>query len=153
MNIDRNPSAIRLVIALALIAASSVLAGPTSADGDTPAIHITVENLKNDKGQIVIAIFSNKQDYLKKPVGEAAVPIGEDKTGEATFRDLPAGTYAVAAYHDKNANGDLDTFLVVPREDYGFSNDARSPFGPPSFKSASFEFDGAEDLHIRIRAK
>jgi len=116
-------------------------------------LHITVENLKNDKGQLVIAVFANKKDYLKKPFGEAAVKIREDLTGATEFRDLPAGTYAVAAYHDKNSNGDLDTFLVVPKEDYGFSNDARSPFGPPSFKAASVEVAAAADVHITIRSK
>lgn len=116
-------------------------------------LHVMVENLKNDKGQVVIAIFDNKKDYLKKPVGEAAVAIGEDLTSETVFNNLPAGTYAIAAYHDKNKNGDLDTVIVVPKEDYGFSNDARSLFGPPSFKKASFEFNGSEDLHITIRSK
>jgi uncharacterized protein (DUF2141 family) len=133
----------------------AIVSAALAADGDDhrATLHITVENLKNDKGQVVIALFANKQDYLKQPVGEAAVSIGEDLTSQTEFSDLPAGTYAVAVYHDKNKNGDLDTFLVVPREDYGFSNDARSPFGPPSFKSASFEFDGVDDLHITIRSK
>lgn len=116
-------------------------------------LHVTVENLKNDKGQVIIAIFDNKKDYLKKPVGEAAVAIGEDLTSETEFGNLPAGTYAIAAYHDKNKNGDLDTVIVVPKEDYGFSNGARSLFGPPSFKKAAFEFNGSEDLRITIRTK
>ena len=142
----------KVFAALCLLA----IAGVTwAADGDERAatLRVTVENLKNAKGQVVIALFANKQDYLKKPVGEAAVGISEELMSETEFRDLPAGTYAIAAYHDKNKNGDLDTFLVVPREDYGFSNDARSPFGPPSFKSAAFEFDATEDLHITIRSK
>ena len=121
------------------------------AAADSATLRVTVENLKNDKGQLVIAVFDSKENFLKKPVGEAAVPIREDLTGETEFEGLPAGTYAVAVYHDKNANGDLDTFLVVPKEDYGFSNDARSMFGPPSFKSASIEL--AADLHITIKAK
>ncbi len=127
--------------------------GPALAEGEGANLRITVENLKNAKGQVIIALFASKEDFLKKPIGEAAVEIRDDLTGETEFNDLPAGTYAVAAYHDKNGNGDLDTFLVVPREDYGFSNNARSPFGPPSFKSASLEIADAEDVHITIRAK
>ncbi|MFW2403907.1 MAG: DUF2141 domain-containing protein [Gammaproteobacteria bacterium] len=137
---------------IALIAWSALaLAADVGYSG--AKLHVTVENLKNDKGQVVIAIFSNKKDYLKKPVGEAAVAISEDLTSETEFGNLPAGTYAIAAYHDKNKNGDLDTLVVVPKEDYGFSNDARSLFGPPSFKKAAFEFNGSEDLYITIRAK
>lgn len=141
---------IRLILSLIALVAVVTPFHVALAEGAT--LRVTVENLKNDKGQVVIAIFASKEDYLKKPIGEAAIRIREDLTGETEFRDLPAGTYAVATYHDKNANGDLDTFLMIPREDYGFSNDARSPFGPPSFKSAAVEL-GAEDVHITIRSK
>jgi len=127
--------------------------GEGEGEGEGATLRITVENLKNDRGQLVIAIFASKEDYLKKPVGEAAVGIREDLTGETEFTDLPAGNYAVAVYHDKNGNGDLDTFLMIPREDYGFSNDARSPFGPPSFKAATVELGAGEDVHITIRSK
>lgn len=143
----------RQICALLSLLLAAAPSGPALADAQGANLRITVENLKNQKGQVIIAVFASKEDYLKKPIGEAAVEIGDDLTGETEFTDLPAGTYAVAAYHDKNGNGDLDTFLVVPREDYGFSNNARSPFGPPSFKSAALELADAEDLHITIRAK
>ena len=138
---------------LLLLCSFFLLSGNAFADGGGASVRVTVENLKNTKGQLVIAIFASKEDYLKKPIGEAAVEIREDLTGETEFRNLPAGRYAIAVYHDKNKNGDLDTFLVVPREDYGFSNNARSPFGPPSFKSASFELFDAEQAHITIKSK
>lgn len=141
---------LRILAALALAASAGAA---TAADDGTATLRVTVENLKNSKGQIVIAIFASKDDYLKKPVGEAAVAIRDDLTGETEFADLTAGTYAVAAYHDKNANGDLDTFLMVPREDYGFSNDARSLVGPPSFKSAAVELADGEQRHITIKSK
>ncbi|NMM28154.1 MAG: DUF2141 domain-containing protein [Glaciimonas sp.] len=57
-----------------------------------------------------------------------------------TVPDLPPGKYAVAAYVDNNKNGKLDkNFLGVPKEIYGFSNDARGIFGPPDFAEAAFE--------------
>lgn len=123
------------------------------AEGDVASLRVTVENLKNRKGQVVVAVFASKADYLKRPVEEAMLEIREDLTAETTFGDLPAGTYAIAVYHDKNGNGDLDTFLAIPREDYGFSNDARSLVGPPSFKSAAVELEAAQDAHITIRSK
>jgi uncharacterized protein (DUF2141 family) len=40
-------------------------------------------------------------------------------------------------------NGKLDTnVLGIPTEGYGFSNDAWAWFGAPSFKAASFTYDG-----------
>jgi uncharacterized protein (DUF2141 family) len=54
--------------------------------------------------------------------------------------DLPLGKYAVAAYVDNNKNGRQDkNFLGVPKEIYGFSNDARGMFGPPDFTEAAFD--------------
>jgi uncharacterized protein (DUF2141 family) len=51
---------------------------------------------------------------------------------------VPAGTWAVLAYQDENENGELDRNLIgIPSENYGFSRDARSKFGPPSFEDAA----------------
>lgn len=141
------------IIATLLLLYAALPIGATLAGGEGSNLRVTVENLKNDKGQIIVAVFASKEDYLKKPFGEAAVPIREDLTGEAVFENLPPGLYAVAVYHDKNKNGDLDTLLVVPKEDYGFSNDARSLFGPPSFKSAALEIGAGDRVHITIRTK
>lgn len=54
--------------------------------------------------------------------------------------DLPPGKYAVAAYVDNNRNGRQDkNFLGMPKEIYGFSNEARGLFGPPDFAAAAFD--------------
>jgi uncharacterized protein (DUF2141 family) len=44
-----------------------------------------------------------------------------------------------AAYVDNNKNGRQDkNFPSVPKEIYGFSNDARGMFGLPDFAEAAF---------------
>ena len=50
-------------------------------------------------------------------------------------------------------NGKIDTNWVgVPKEGYGFSNDAKITFGEPSFSDASFVYDGKTlDLTITLR--
>lgn len=68
------------------------------------------------------------------------------------FDGLPRGTYAVAVIHDENGNNRLDTFAGVPREGYGFSNNAPVRFGPPKFAAARFDLGGdANRQQIRIR--
>lgn len=81
--------------------------------------------------------------------------VASEATGETlivTVPDLPSGTYAVAAYVDNNRNGKQDkNFLGVPKEDYGFSNDARGKFGPPDFAEAAFNIgDNAVSKTIHI---
>jgi uncharacterized protein (DUF2141 family) len=59
------------------------------------------------------------------------------------FMDIPPGTYAMVVIHDENMNGKLDTnALGIPREGYGFSNDAKKWLGTPAFSAASFLYDG-----------
>ena len=50
------------------------------------------------------------------------------------FRDLAPGRYGIAAIHDINGNGKLDSNLLgVPTEPFGFGNDAKVNFAPPDF--------------------
>lgn len=116
------------------------------------ALDVSITKIKSSKGKLVVALFDSKEKFLKQTLSEYSLDIGDDGRAKARFTDVPPGIYAIAAYHDKNADGKLNTFMLVPREDYGFSNDARSMFGPPSFKSASFEV-GEQDMGIEFRVR
>ena len=70
---------------------------------------------------------------------------------QASFGDIGSGPFAIAVFHDENENREFDTgFFGIPVEGYGFANDARVVFGPPSFEAASVVVNG-EDAHITIR--
>jgi uncharacterized protein (DUF2141 family) len=48
-------------------------------------------------------------------------------------------------FHDENKDGELDTnILGIPSEDYGFSNNVSSWFGPPSWEKSKFPFNKKE---------
>lgn len=93
--------------------------------------------------QIRVAVYSAKapeqfpsdDKFYRGLVSEAA----GDRLS-VIIADLPPGKYAVAVYVDDNRNGKQDkNFLGVPKEIYGFSNDARGMFGPPDFAAAAFD--------------
>ena len=126
----------------------------------TPAMAgtLTVEVTNIEKaGEMHLAIYDNA-DVFENDNGEkggAANGIIEGviedvKTGSATYQfTLPAGTYAIGIFVDANYNNEMDrNFFGVPKEQYGFSNNAKGSFGPPSFKDASFTIKG--DLSLRI---
>jgi len=49
----------------------------------------------------------------------------------------------MSVIHDENRDGELATNLMgVPKEGYGFSNDAKASLGAPSFEAASFSYNG-----------
>ncbi len=64
---------------------------------------------------------------------------------------LPPGTYALGLFHDLNGNGVLDKNLFgIPKEPYGFSNNARGRLGPPSFEDAAISVTGDQPITIRL---
>lgn len=137
----------------AIAASLTILCAFPAPANETAGLEVRINNLKAADGKVVIALFDSEESYLKKPVDEQSVKISDDLEAVARFSSLKPGHYAVAVYHDKNSNGDLDTrFGMIPKEPYGFSNDARGTFGPAKFSKAAFEVS-SQDLNIDVRIK
>ena len=117
-----------------------------------------VRNIET-KGEMHLAIYDDA-DVFENDNGEKGGAakgivegvIEEVGTGTATYTfELPNGTYAIGIFVDTNDNNEMDrNFLGVPKEQYGFSNDAKGSFGPPSFKDASFTVSGNMKLKINL---
>jgi uncharacterized protein (DUF2141 family) len=116
----------------------------------TTDLTITIDNLENDKGVVRLLVFNSERgfpDQADKAVESAVVEI---KNGRAVIhlKDMEHGKYAITAFHDANNDGILNkNTLGIPKEGYGFSNNASGNFGPPSFSSAAFEVDGGKSSH------
>ncbi len=113
---------------------------------------IKVLNIEENVGFIHFAVY-DKPEFFPENEGKK---IGLKKKvvelidNEITLKDLDESNYAVAIYHDKNSNNKFDTFLSIPQEKFGFSNDAQVFFGPPSFDEASFFLKKNQRLKIEI---
>jgi len=69
-----------------------------------------------------------------------------------TINNIPNGEYALAVFHDKNGNKELDTnWLGIPKEDVGFSNAKMKTFGPPSFKECAIRLDSDAEIKVVIK--
>jgi len=106
---------------------------------------VVAQGLKDSNGKLFCSLFDDAKAYPTKP--ERAVMRTTsaivDKQATCVFGGVKPGAYAVAAFHDENNNGKLDTgFLGIPTEPLGASNDAKGSMGPPSFKDAQFRYDG-----------
>lgn len=122
---------------------------PKSPDGD---LSISVSNIYPVEGKLYIAVYDNEDDYMdiEKAAFKKIVSINGD-TENIIIPGLPDGEYAISVFQDLNDNGELDTSSKgLPREPYGFSNDARGTFGPPKFKKAKFNVDGNTDIRIKL---
>ena len=58
------------------------------------------------------------------------------------FRSVPTGYYAVAAFHDANSDGKLNTAFGIPTEGFAFSRNPVMKMRAPHFNEASFESNG-----------
>jgi uncharacterized protein (DUF2141 family) len=121
-----------------------------------PGIHVNILNIRNSTGTIDCALFASPKGFPRDVLRSAIVAMVlkiQQTQARCDFEDIPPGTYALAVIHDENMNGKLDTsWLGVPKEGYGFSNDVRATLSPPSFSDASFPYDGQNlDFTITLR--
>jgi uncharacterized protein (DUF2141 family) len=133
------------------LAVTVVLAQEKSGSG---TLKVLVDGFKNDNGNAMIALCDSEECHKNsdKPFKGTMASIKEGKA-EWVIDDLPHGAYAISVYHDENSNGKLDTnVLGVPKERYGFSNNARRIFSAPTFEEARFEFKQAE-MTVNITVK
>ena len=117
----------------------------------TSNLTVQIRNIKNNNGLIQLGLYNDASKFPK--VGETFRMVRVKTKGNQKlymFKNLPRGTYALAIYHDENANKICDTnFFGIPKEAYAFSNGIRPRFSAPSFQSCSFMVN--EDKAITIK--
>lgn len=117
-------------------------------------IHVQVDGLHNDKGQLVCALLTSDMWPSKKDQSVASAK-SSIQHGQAAcdFSAIAPGTYGISVFHDENSNGKLDkNFVGMPKEGVGVSNNAAGHFGPPKFADMAFQYPGGRlDLKITVR--
>lgn len=100
-------------------------------------LSIEISPLKNNNGQVLLALMDENENIIK----EICAKIEENRC-KIVIQDLQPGKYAFKYFHDENKNKKLDTKLfIIPKEGYGFSNNAKGKFGPPPFKDMIFDLE------------
>jgi uncharacterized protein (DUF2141 family) len=116
-----------------------LLFGLSSAAAGT--LEVAVDNVRNDAGTLLIAVCDAPSFLTAECPYYGRVPAGA-QPAELVFDDVALGRYAVQVIHDENANDAFDrNVLGLPKEGYGFSNNPRSPFGPPDFEAAAISIE------------
>src|SRR5271166_5705939 len=155
--LQSRPRNAKMIRALFIVGTLFVLTAPSLAQGvpaSADVIRVEIDRLRNDKVQVVCALFASAADFPKNGDKAVARTKSSISQGHAVceFSAIPAGRYAVSVFHDENSNGKMDTnFVGMPREGVGASNNARGHFGPPKFEDAAFRYAGGKlDLAVTI---
>lgn len=138
------------------IAISPLLATPTpisvtraagsSLAPNAPGLVVNVAGVRDNLGRIIVTLCGAGEAFPGGCKLRQGMPATKGMTRVA-FRSLPAGTYAVALFHDEDGDGKL----VFIKEGIGFSNDANMAYGPPKFVPSSFKVRGPTSIVINIK--
>jgi len=110
---------------------------------------VTVSGIEKSEGILRAYLFNSEKTFLKRTLKEVSYVIESRGKVDLTFNNVSNGTYAVNVHLDINKNNKLDTnWMRIPKEPYGFSNNARGIMGPPKFEDA--RIDLISDLNISI---
>jgi uncharacterized protein (DUF2141 family) len=113
-------------------------------------VTFTIEGVLSNRGEVHVDLCDEATFLGPNCPFDAYVPAQQGRV-TIVLRNIPPGHYAAIAYHDTNANHDLDlNALGIPMEHYGFSNDPPMLLGPPLFKDSAIDV-GDTDLTVTIR--
>jgi len=120
-------------------------------------------NLSDQKkaGTLMLAIYNNAEAFEGSVVKEKRSEVGvfkglelylEPKDSMRLSIEIPDGEYAIAFFIDANGNKKLDkNFLGIPKEQFGFSNNAMGTLSAPSFEQAKFKVAGNTVQNIKLK--
>lgn len=116
-----------------------------------PVLRVTVEINSPSQGQVVLTLFDSADSFLETPFLILRKPVNMSAEVVFELNNLKSGTYAISAYYDQDNNNELNTnFFGIPKEQVGFSNNAKGSFGPPDFEDAAFDFSYSTAIQIEL---
>ncbi|WP_425410437.1 DUF2141 domain-containing protein [Hyphococcus sp.] len=124
-----------------------------SCTGAENEIRIIVDGVVRPQGRVTADLFPNKEDGFLRGRGRIEQVSFAAKTPQTKFcmRAPESGQFAIAVYHDENANGDFDkNGIGLPAEPWGISNNPKIRFGPPSVDKALFDVTPENGAKITI---
>lgn len=137
-----------------IIIAFFVLSISSSMTIQAQTLNVEISKVRSNKGNILLSVYNAEKGFPYESTSCIKIFSLKPQVGKVLLsaKDLPRGTYAIALFHDADGNGKLTTnILGMPKEGYAFSNDASNFLGLPSFKSASFNFQGDTTIYINMK--
>lgn len=133
----------KMLAALALLSLSSV---PALADELTVNVDVGATT-----GDVMVAVFDSQAAYdAGRPMRAVRIDVAGGARN-ATI-DLPAGDYAIKAFHDVDGDGQMNKNpFGMPTEPYAFSNNAKGNMGPAPWDQARFAVAGATAHALTFR--
>ena len=134
------------VIPAALLTTALIYPQAASAEPAKVQLTLTVTNIKDHTGALMIAVYDQAGYDADKQVSAIRIPV----TGDAASGTLevPAGQYGIKLFHDVDGDGKLGMNpFGMPTEPFAFSNSAPAQFGPAKWDAAKFDVAAPATAH------
>ena len=168
-----------LSLGLAAALAFSSFGVSAALAADNADLTVNVSGLRNFKGRVVLTLWTDSEsnssfpdpsrvqfrdersgdspcDFAQAAICRRTIESLQNLTVSYTFRDIPAGDYALFVFHDENNNGIIDTGLFHrPLEGRGYSNVLPEDLNPIAaritFHRARFAVPASKAIVIGLR--
>lgn len=117
-----------------------LLASVVARAQTTSTCDVAITGLRNDDGQVRVFLFAGAEGFpenLDRAYMGRRVAI-ENQTASLSL-ELPTGSYAITFHHDENKSDEMEySWIGMPNEGFGFSNDPKVRLKAPSFEECRF---------------
>jgi uncharacterized protein (DUF2141 family) len=139
-----------LIAAIALNIAA-ITAG--HAAGAPAKLEVAFTGIEIQKGAVMFGVYDSEDAYNKGTSINGARVVADNADIAALIEGLPAGRYAIKAFHDIDGDGKMSSNpFGMPTEPFAFSNDAKGSMGPASWADAAFDVKaGGTKISITIK--
>jgi uncharacterized protein (DUF2141 family) len=118
-------------------------------------ISITITNIRSDSGLIRLGLYDQPEQFPNNPGRSFTYrkTVLKDGNIQLTLEDIPPGIYAISLLDDEDENGRMKfNILRMPKEGYGFSNNAKPGHRSPPFEKCTFSVgEGNTNLRIEMQ--
>lgn len=144
-----------MLLAAALAAPAAAGEGDCTGTASQTHLFVNVDNVRHSRGLIAVTLYTDDRRKFLARRGSlyvGRVPARQGRTRVCIHVPKP-GTYAVAVYHDADADRSFDrTGLGLPDEGFGFSNNPPTFFGLPNFDRVRLRVPRS-DLSTTVRLR
>jgi uncharacterized protein (DUF2141 family) len=123
------------------------------AAGAPARLNIAFTGIEAAKGAIMMGVYDSEAAYNEGKSMSGARVIVDKAEAVALIEGLPAGRYAIKAFHDLDGDGRMSSNpFGMPTEPFAFSNNAKGAMGPATWADAAFDVKpGTTSISITIK--
>jgi uncharacterized protein (DUF2141 family) len=126
-----------------MIILASLMFSSTEEPEEKCTLSVELSNIRSKKGSLFIFLYNYENQFPDNPFRYFEVK--KEKINNSillvNIPNMDKGKYAISIIDDENNNADLDRFLGIPTEGYGFSNNVKPLFSLPKYNELLFDLN------------